>query len=136
MSLPNDNMDHYLHCAQSNAVTRHWQSQGATTFAAKDFILPLFVLNNEFGCEACPSFPGINLMGTKTLIDYLRPLVSDFGLSAILLFPSLGSNKKLDDAFNKEKNPLLRLAPLLREAFPGLCLIADVCLCTFSETGK
>lgn len=74
-------------------------------------------------------------MGATVLIEYLRPLVTDLGLSSVLLFPSLGGEKQLSDGFDSKKNPLLRVASLIKDAFPKLCLIADVCLCTFTETG-
>lgn len=74
-------------------------------------------------------------MGATVLMSYLRPLVTDLGLSSILLFPSLGGQKQLSDGFDASKNPLLRVASRIKEAFPSLCLIADVCLCTFTETG-
>lgn len=75
-------------------------------------------------------------MGATVLIAYLRPLVTEMSLSSILLFPSLGEKKQLSDAFESTKNPLLRVVTLLKSAFPNLCIIADVCLCTFTETGK
>src|SRR5699024_2588049 len=78
---------------------------------------------------------GINRMGATVAAEYLRPLVNDLGLSSVLLFPSLGGNKRLDDAFDRTKNPLLRVVSQLKSAFPKLCIIADVCLCTFTETG-
>ena len=74
-------------------------------------------------------------MGANVLVNYLRPLVTDLGLSSILLFPSLGDKKTLSDGFDPSKNPLLRVVSQLKSAFPNLCVIADVCLCTFTETG-
>lgn len=74
-------------------------------------------------------------MGLSHLIEYLRKLV-DIGLSSVLLFPSLDSKTKtLSISTNSELNPLLRVASKLKSIFPDLCLIADVCLCTFNETG-
>lgn len=136
MALNNANLNHFLHSSQSTPVARHWQAQGATTFSIKDFILPVFVLNDDSACAPCPSFPGVNLMGVQVLLDYLRPLVNEYKLASLLFFPSLVGDKTIEDAFDSSKNPLLRVASVLKKEFPDLILIADVCLCTFSETGK
>lgn len=93
------------------------------------------MLNDDSDSAEIPSFPGVAKMGATVLMSYLRPLVTDLGLSSILLFPSLGGQKQLSDGFDASKNPLLRVASRIKEAFPSLCLIADVCLCTFTETG-
>ena len=62
MSVPTESLDHYLHCAQANPVTRHWQAQGRATFSVQDFVLPLFVLNDDAASLDLPSFPGLLTM--------------------------------------------------------------------------
>lgn len=71
----------------------------------------------------------------KSAIKYLTELVKD-GLSSVLLFPVLdGSERSIESAFSVSTNPILKLIPQLKEAFPSLLIMADICLCGFSETG-
>lgn len=74
-------------------------------------------------------------MGSQPLLQYLEPLVNDFGLSAILIFPCMDGDKTMKDAFDEAKNPLLRVVPLIKKKFPNLLIMSDVCLCTFNENG-
>lgn len=75
-------------------------------------------------------------MGSSILMDHLEPLVQ-LGLSSVLLFPCLQGEgtKQVNDAFDVAKNPLLRLVPQLKNRFPSLLVMADVCLCTFNPNG-
>lgn len=137
----NTSLKDYLHSSQSHPITRHWQSQSVQNFSPKDFILPLFVIDDDYANESIESFPDVYRMGQNILIEYLTPLVSDLGLSSILLFPCLEQQygqqeeKNLDDAFNVEKNPLLKVIPVIKKKFPQLLIITDVCLCAFTDHG-
>ena len=51
-------LDHYIHPSQSHATTRHWQAQGNCNFSPKDFVYPVFVLNDDSKSESVDSFPG------------------------------------------------------------------------------
>lgn len=61
MSSPSKSLGH-LHCAQAHSVTRHWQAQGRATFAPQDFVLPLFVLNDDAASAELPAFPGDSVL--------------------------------------------------------------------------
>lgn len=141
-SLPNgDHFDSYfcddLHSSQSHPITRYWQQKSTITFSPKDFVLPIFLMMDESANESIENFPNIKRMGSKTLIDFLSPLISEFSLQSILLFPCLKNTsvKKIDDAFDVEQNPLIKGIDLIKKKFPQLLIIVDVCLCTFTEHG-
>lgn len=136
MAFPNQ-LNDYIHSSQSHPVTRHWQSQSAINFSAKDFVLPLFVVMDDDAMEMIDSFPDVHRMGINMLLKYLKPLVENDGLSSVLVFPCLkpSEDKSLNDAFDVAKNPLIKAIPIIRQAFPGLLIITDVCLCTFSNHG-
>lgn len=76
-----------LHQSQSHEVLRSWQSQRTDVNHNKDFVLPLFVGNDDNSIEAIESMPGVYRYGSNRAIEYLDPLVTTFGLRAILLFP-------------------------------------------------
>lgn len=80
--------------------------------------------------------PGIFRRGIKETVEYLEPLVGNFGLRSVLLFPVVESEcKSVENGRNEEKNPVLELIPILKETFPSLLIIVDVCLCGFNPTG-
>ncbi|OTF83407.1 delta-aminolevulinic acid dehydratase-like protein [Euroglyphus maynei] len=142
-SIIHSNLNDYLHSSQSHPITRHWQSQMVKNFSTKDFILPLFVLYDDNGSETIESFPGVKRMGQNVLLEYLSPLILELDLSAILLFPCMKQQKQNDDdsvknlydAFDHDKNPLLKVIPVIKEKFPQLLIITDVCLCAFTDHG-
>lgn len=76
-----------LHQAQSHDILRSWQSQRNDINHHKDFVLPLFIGNNDDAIEAIESMPEVYRYGCNTAIDYLAPLVDKHGLRSILLFP-------------------------------------------------
>lgn len=77
--------------------------------------------------------PGVLRRGTKGTVEYLQPLVES-GLRSVLLFPVLES-KSVASGTDEGKNPVLRLIPILKQRFPSLLLLVDVCLCSFNPTG-
>lgn len=128
-------LNHYLHSSQSHGVVREWQSRGSTHFCSSDFVLPLFIINSDDENQAIDSLPEVNRMGVNVCLEYLRPLVNNYGLKSVLLFPVIEGEKQISFAFEEIRNPVLRLIPKLRQEFPDLLVICDVCLCTFSPEG-
>jgi porphobilinogen synthase len=127
-------LSHYLHSSQSHPVLREWQSRGTTHFSANDFVLPLFIINSDDESVAIESLPNNSRMGVNVCLNYLRPLVEDFDLKSVLLFPVI-DEKQIVYAFDEKRNPVLRLIPKLKKEFPKLLILVDVCLCTFSPEG-
>lgn len=52
-----------------------------------DFVLPVFIGNDDDAIEPIGAMPDVNRYGVNTAIKYLEPLVYSFGLRAVLLFP-------------------------------------------------
>lgn len=123
-----------LHAAQSRPTLREWQARGADVHRASDFVLPLFIVNDEHADQPVPSLPGVSRLGRQTAVDYLKPLVADLGLKTVLLFPVM-SVKGIDKATDPKHNPLLLLIADLKRSLPDLMIMCDVCLCGFSDTG-
>ena len=121
-----------LHSSQSHVLLREWQSKGSTTFSPIDFVLPLFVAIEDNMKEPVDGFPEVYRMGINATIDYLRPLVK-MGLRSVLLFPVIDrEDKALEQALDDKINPILKAVPRLKQEFPDLYIICDVCLCIFS----
>ncbi|CAG2183487.1 unnamed protein product, partial [Oppiella nova] len=74
-------------------------------------------------------------MGINVCVEYLRPLVTQYGLRSVLLFPVMEGDKQVEHALDATRNPVLRLIPRLNTEFPELLIVCDVCLCTFAPEG-
>lgn len=79
----NDN----LHQAQSHQILRAWQSQRNDVNHPIDFVLPLFICQDDEAIEEIDSMPGVNRYGADRVLEYLEPLVEEYSLSSVLLFP-------------------------------------------------
>lgn len=51
-------MNSNLHSAQSHPTLRKWQCRATVNHAPEDFVLPLFVISDDDGCEEIASMPG------------------------------------------------------------------------------
>lgn len=80
-------MNHNLHQAQSHDVARAWQSQRNDISHPIDFILPLFICNDDDSIESINSMPDVFRYGCNKIINYLEPLVKVHNLKSVLLFP-------------------------------------------------
>lgn len=89
------NKQHSLHQAQSHEVLRSWQSQRNDVNHAIDFVLPMFIGNNDDSREQIPSMPGVFRYGCNEAIKYLQPLVEQYSLQAVLLFPVMTKSDQL-----------------------------------------
>lgn len=76
-----------LHQAQSHEILRSWQSQRNDINHHKDFVLPMFIGNEDDTIESIETMPEVYRYGCNRAIEYLEPLVYSFGLRAVLLFP-------------------------------------------------
>ena len=80
-------MNSNLHQAQSHEILRSWQSQRFDINHHKDFVLPMFIGNEDDSIEPIESMPSVYRYGCNRAIEYLEPLIHSFGLRSVLLFP-------------------------------------------------
>lgn len=92
-----------LHQAQSHAILRSWQNGANDVNHHTDFVLPMFIVNDDDAVEAIDAMPGVNRYGCNKAIEYLEPLVRAHGLRAVLLFPVIGG---IDITENGSKSAL------------------------------
>lgn len=80
--------------------------------------------------------PSVYRFGLKKLMEHLNPLV-ELGLSSILLFGVIDNLPKDENGSHADSNsnPVIRALPLLRQAYPGLLIACDVCLCPYTSHG-
>lgn len=100
-------------------------------------IYPLFVTDNPDEETLIPSLPGQYRRGINKLTSHLTPLVAK-GLKSIILFGvplAAGSKDALGTNADDPKGPVISAIRLIRQNFPNLFVVADVCLCEYTSHG-
>ncbi len=100
----------------------------------RDFILPFFLRHGKNVEKPISSMPGHFQLSPDSLIKQLREPV-ERGIPAILLF---GIPEKKDpvgsEAYSKH-GIVQKAIPRIKDAYPDLVVITDVCLCEYTDHG-
>lgn len=100
-------------------------------------VYPLFITDNPDEETLIPSLPGQYRRGVSRLVPSLTPLVAA-GLSSVILFgvPLAPTAKDATGSqASSATGPVIAATRALRAAFPGLFIMADVCLCEYTSHG-
>ncbi|MEW9670824.1 porphobilinogen synthase [Ammoniphilus sp. 3BR4] len=101
---------------------------------ASDFIYPLFVVEGEGKKEEIPSMKGVYHFSLDTLKDEIEEVVS-LGIQSVILFgvpqhkDAVGTEAYNDCAITQQA------IRKVKEWAPGLVVIADTCLCQYTDHG-
>jgi porphobilinogen synthase len=98
----------------------------------KDFILPLFVVEGSGVKDEISSMKNVWHLSIDTVVEYLSPLVAK-GLSSVLLF-GVPDEKGISQAYSPE-GIVQRTIPVIKQKYPQLEIITDVCLCSYTSDG-
>ncbi len=105
-----------------------------TTLSVNDLIYPMFTCPGKGVRQPVGSMPGIDRFSVDMLVEECKA-VRDLGIPAVILF---GIPEK-KDAMGRgayDKNGIVPQAlKALRKQVPGLVLMADVCLCEYTDHG-
>lgn len=105
-----------------------------TKLSASDFVKPLFVVNGENIREEIPSMPGNYHLSLNELEKEVKSLMAA-GIKAIMLF-GLPKTKDAEGSSAWQEDGIVQQAlRLLKEKFPDLLLITDLCLCQYTDHG-
>lgn len=122
------------HFTRTKQTTNMRQFFSKYTISCRDFIYPTFItLNDTF--EEITSMPGIKRYPVQQL-DTLIQELNDANITSLLLFgvPTLKSST--GDIALTEHNPVLPALHYLKTHAPHITLIADLCLCAYTENGQ
>ncbi|XP_046844330.1 delta-aminolevulinic acid dehydratase-like [Xenia sp. Carnegie-2017] len=116
-------------------LLREWQSMN-TRIDRSCLIYPIFISDIENTLEPIKTLPGQFRIGTNKLKEFLQPLVQK-GLCSVLLF---GVPTKLVKDFRGScatdpRNPVIVGIKTIRNVFPDLLVLCDVCLCAYADHG-
>ncbi|HEX5417760.1 MAG TPA: porphobilinogen synthase [Chloroflexota bacterium] len=105
-----------------------------TTLDVGDLIYPAFVCHGEGIRREIPAMPGIAQLSVDRLVEEAAGAASE-GIPAVLLFglprakDAVGSEAYDDDGI------VQRATRALKEAVPGVLVVADLCLCEYTDHG-
>lgn len=119
----------------SHPLAREWQSE--RQLRKNMFIFPLFVTDNADEETSIDSLPNIKRYGINKLIPYVGKLVEK-GLRAVILFGvplKEGVKDPIGTAADDPEGPVILAIRKLRENFPDLFIMCDVCLCEYTSHG-
>lgn len=118
----------------NHPLARHWQSERQLDKSM--FIFPLFVSDVEDEETEIPLLPRIKRHGLGKLRAYLEPLVAK-GLKAVILFGVVKEESKDPEgtAADDPDGPIIGAIKLIREHFPSVYIMCDVCLCEYTSHG-
>ena len=107
-----------------------------TVLHPSDLIQPYFVVDHqdpEF-CSPIASMPGQNQLGISALVKRVG-IAFRSGLRAVILFGVPWEKDEFATEAYKEEGIIQRAVRELKENFPDLTVITDVCLCEYTSHG-
>jgi len=116
------------------------QSQGLrsmireTQLTVNDLILPLFVIDGKDVKNPIPSMPGHYQLSIDNFLKTAREAF-DLGIPGIALFGIPDKKDALGTSAYAESGIVQKAATAVKEKFPELVVITDVCLCQYTDHG-
>lgn len=105
-----------------------------TTLSADDFIYPLFVVEGEDAVNTIISMPGQAQRSVDMLAPELEGVIS-LGIPAVLLFGIPDEKDATGSLSWSAHGPVQRAIKAIKRQSPGTIVIADVCLCEYTDHG-
>ncbi|KAK3684864.1 hypothetical protein B0T22DRAFT_442086 [Podospora appendiculata] len=124
-----------LHGGYCHPLARAWQAERQLTKSM--LIYPLFISDIDDEEVLIPSLPNQYRRGLNKLVPFLEPLVHK-GLRSVVLFGvpmRPGAKDALGTSADDPNGPVIRSIQLLRQRFPQLFIVVDVCLCEYTNHG-
>ncbi|WP_099221275.1 porphobilinogen synthase [Listeria costaricensis] len=105
-----------------------------TRLTMDDFIYPLFIKEGEEPKTEVPSMPGIFQFSLHELKEELEQIVA-CGIQAVILFGIPAHKDAVGTGAFHEHGIIQEATRLIKEAYPELLVVADTCLCEFTDHG-
>jgi porphobilinogen synthase len=105
-----------------------------TIVRPEDLIYPLFVVPNSRPRVEISSMPGVFQLRVRDAVDEAKR-AADLGLRALLLFGLPEYKDGIGSASWDPSGPVQAAIEAIKRATPELAVIADVCLCEYTDHG-
>jgi porphobilinogen synthase len=105
-----------------------------TRLDASDLVMPLFIEAGLVGRAPIRSMPGVDRLSISEAVAEAGEIAA-LGIPAVLLF-GIPSHKDEEGSGAWDDEGIVQMATrAIREAHPGLLVIADLCLCEYTSHG-
>ncbi|QPC47074.1 porphobilinogen synthase [Mangrovibacillus cuniculi] len=105
-----------------------------THLHTSDLIYPLFVVEGENIRSAVPSMPGVEHISLDLLEEEISGLVKR-GILSIILFGVPAHKDAVGSQAYATEGIVQRATRVVKEAYPEMVVIADTCLCQYTDHG-
>jgi porphobilinogen synthase len=105
-----------------------------TELSPTDFIYPIFVVEGRAVRHPIPSMPGIFNLSVDQAVEEAR-LAKNAGIPAVILFGIPGAKDARGSGAYDNAGVVPRAIRAIKEAQPDLQIVADVCLCEYTDHG-
>ncbi len=99
-----------------------------------ELVAPIFVRDGKGGVEPVAEMPGVNRYAVDRVVGYVGRLVKA-GVGSVLLFGVPAKKDELGTGAYARNGVVPRAVKALREEFPDLMIMTDVCLCEYTSHG-
>ncbi len=117
---------------RGTAAMRHLVRE--TRVSVHDLVQPVFVTHGHNVKEEIPSMPGVYHFSMDRLEEEIQEITS-LGIQAILLFGIPEHKDAVGSSAYDENGIVQRATRRIKELNPNMLVIADTCLCQFTDTG-
>src|SRR5690349_7777185 len=105
-----------------------------TRLDPQDFVYPLFVVEGERVRRPIASMPGVSQLSVDQAVEEVA-LAKSLGVSAVILFGVPDHKDARGSSGYASDGIVQRALSTIKSAVAGVQLIADVCLCEYTDHG-
>ena len=105
-----------------------------TQLTVNDLILPLFVIDGKGVKNPIPSMPGHYQLSVDNFLKTVQEAY-ELGIPAIVIFGIPGKKDALGTSAYAQSGIVQKAVSAVKEKFPKLVVITDVCLCQYTDHG-
>ncbi|MEC0666672.1 porphobilinogen synthase [Priestia flexa] len=105
-----------------------------THLQPEDFIYPIFVIEGENKRNAVQSMPGVDQVSLDLLSREMQELV-DLGIQSVIVFGVPAEKDAVGSQAYHDHGIIQKAIRQIKEEFPELVVIADTCLCQYTDHG-
>ena len=105
-----------------------------TILQKEDFIYPIFVIDGQNVKNEVSSMPGVHQFSLDRLMEEVDEVVA-LGIPSVILFGIPAEKDATGTGAFDDEGIVQRATRLIKEKHPDLVVIADTCLCEFTDHG-
>lgn len=105
-----------------------------TQLTPYDFVYPLFVIDGENRCEPIAALPGQSRLSLDRLLLEAEQAWAD-GIRSLILFGLPTHKDEMGSQAYSAEAPVQRAVRAVKERFPQMVIMTDVCLCQYTDHG-